>query len=170
MEPEPNLESIKEYTRFRQKEKNLLQERSLKNAMLSRNDDASNNNKRYTDGEHDVNMKMKNENKINCGQKVGFEFNNENENENENTHRYRHREEIGVGARTSMYAYNDDTYMGRMDLVDCTDMNDSSVHTSSLLSNTPEQGRIQGGERGSDRYREENKFHNNNQLNYSHYK
>lgn len=168
MEPEPNLESIKEYTRFKQKEKNLLQERSSKSVTLSRNDDASSDNKRFTDGEHDINIKTKNENKINCCQKVGFEFNNENENENLN--RYRHKEDMGVGARISTYAYNDDTYMERMDLVDCTDMNDSSVHTSSLLSNTPEQGREQCRERGSDRYKEENKFHQDSQFNYTHYK
>lgn len=107
---------------------------------------------------------MKNENKINCGQRVGFEFNNENR--NENLHKYSHRE----GVRISTYAYNDDTYMERMDLVDCTDMNDSSVHTSSLLSNTPEQGREQGRERGSDRYKEENKFYLDSQFIYSHYK
>ena len=166
MEPEPNLESIKEYTRFKQKEKNVLQERSSKNVLDSRNDNASNNIKRYSDLEHDT--RMKNENKISCGQRVGFEFNNENK--NENIHRYGHREEAGVGARTSTYAYNDDMYMERMDLVDCTDMNDSSVHSSSLLSNTPEKGREQGRERAGDRCKEENKFHHDSHFNYSHYK
>lgn len=164
MDPEPNLESLKDCTRFQPIEKNIPQERSARNYTLPRNDDVCNNNVRYTAGQG---HNLKNESKITYGQKVGFEFSNDNNNGNGNLYGFRHREE--TGARISTYAYNDDTYMERMDLVDCTDMNDSSVHSSSLLSNTPAptQGRERGREGSSARDREENDFYHTSHNNYS---
>ena len=167
MGPESNLESLGDCTRFQQKEKNIPQERATRNYSLPWNDDVSNNNVRYTAGQG---QNLKNESKNTYGQKVGFEFNNEIVNGNGNLYGSRHREEMG--ARISTYAYKDDTYLERMDLVDCTDMNDSSVHSSSLLSNTPAP--TQGGERGrvgsSARDREENNFYHTSHNNYSQYK
>ena len=154
MEPEPNLESIEDYTRIKLKEKNVLPEYSTRNYPLPRNNDVSDNNLKFAGGQNG-----EKESKLFYGQKVGFEFNNKNE--NENLYGYRHREEMDV--RTSTYAYNDQSYMERMDLVDCTDMNDSSVHSSSLLSNTPAQGR----EKGRERDREENISYQISQNHYS---